>query len=277
VARHSLTFLNKENQQVKRGLRLTEVPVCSHDFPPETDPGLDTRISKRSVNAFKSEGERSILWDNELRGFGLVAMRSGVKSYIINYCTKDGHYRRLTLGQHGRVTPYEARRLAKERLGGIAGGEDPAAERKKARKRKSTTFTAVAEEFIKKHVSKTRSADETGRVIRTYLLPRFGQMQITDIRRRDVAQLLDDIEAGTVKAANRQLLGGPVMADRVLAQLRTLMNWHATRDDEFTSPIVRGMSRTKPRERARRRVLTMMKSVRYGALLISLRQMHRRA
>jgi integrase len=46
------------------------------------------------------------------------------------------------------------------------------------------------------------------------------------------------------------------MADHVLAALRKLMNWHAARDDDFVSPIVKGMARTKPKERARDRVLT---------------------
>jgi integrase len=34
------------------------------------------------------------------------------------------------------------------------------------------------------------------------------------------------------------------------------MNWHATRSDDFRSPVIRGMARTKPKERARSRILT---------------------
>jgi hypothetical protein len=49
---------------------------------------------------------------------------------------------------------------------------------------------------------------------------------------------------------------GPVMADRTLAHLRKAFNWQVARDDDFLSPIVRGMARTKPKERARQRVLT---------------------
>jgi hypothetical protein len=45
------------------------------------------------------------------------------------------------------------------------------------------------------------------------------------------------------------------MADHVLAMLRKLMNWHAGRGDDFRSPIVKGMARTKPSERARERTL----------------------
>jgi integrase len=47
-----------------------------------------------------------------------------------------------------------------------------------------------------------------------------------------------------------------VMADRSLAIIRSLLNWHAARSDDFCSPVVRGMARTNPGQRARQRVLT---------------------
>jgi hypothetical protein len=45
---------------------------------------------------------------------------------------------------------------------------------------------------------------------------------------------------------------GPVMATRALSYLRSALNWHATRDDEFTVPIVRGMARSSSSARAGR-------------------------
>jgi integrase len=45
------------------------------------------------------------------------------------------------------------------------------------------------------------------------------------------------------------------MATYVLAIIRAVMNWHAAQDDDFVSPIVRGMAPTKTTERARSRVL----------------------
>jgi integrase len=76
--------------------------------------------------------------------------------------------------------------------------------------------------------------------------PRLGDRPITEVRRSDVVRLLDMIEDEN----------GPVMADHALAYLRRVFNWHASRSDEFLSPIVRGMARTKPKERARERVLS---------------------
>jgi len=52
------------------------------------------------------------------------------------------------------------------------------------------------------------------------------------------------------------LESGPVASDRALALIRSLLNWHATRADNFVPPIVRGMARTNTKERARSRILT---------------------
>jgi hypothetical protein len=45
------------------------------------------------------------------------------------------------------------------------------------------------------------------------------------------------------------------MADHLLALLRRLMSWYASRGVDFRSPIVRGMAKTKPKDRARHRTL----------------------
>ena len=76
--------------------------------------------------------------------------------------------------------------------------------------------------------------------------PALGGRQIGDIKRSDIIRLLDKIEDER----------GPVMADRTLAALRRVFAWYAGRSDEFRSPIVRGMARTSPKERARARVLS---------------------
>src|SRR5262249_1818837 len=54
-----------------------------------------------------------------------------------------------------------------------------------------------------------------------------------DIKRSDINKLLDMIEDEN----------GARMATLALAYIRRIMNWHASRSDEFRSPIVRGMAR----------------------------------
>jgi integrase len=71
-------------------------------------------------------------------------------------------------------------------------------------------------------------------------------MPIGDIKRKIMVGLLDKVEDHS----------GATSAHMVLAVVGRIMNWHATRDEDYSSPIVRGMSRIKPRERARSRILT---------------------
>jgi Phage integrase central domain len=86
-----------------------------------------------------------------------------------------------------------------------------------------------------------RTLKEGRRIFERYLYPKLGSRQIAGIKRSEISRLLDQIEDDN----------GPVMADHVLALLRKLMSWHASRGDDFCSPIVRGMAKTKPKERAR--------------------------
>jgi hypothetical protein len=90
-----------------------------------------------------------------------------------------------------------------------------------------------------------RTLKEGRRIFERYLYPKLGSRQIAGIKRSEISRLLDQIEDDN----------GPVMADHVLALLRKLMSWHASRGDDFCSPIVRGMAKTKPKERARHRTL----------------------
>lgn len=118
-------------------------------------------------------------------------------------------------------------------------------------------FGAVVDSFIERHAKRNnRRWDETQRIFDRYVIPQWGERAIRQISRRDVANLLDEIEDGRIKGPRGKRLGGPVMADRTLAAIRKLFNWYAARDDQFFSPVVKGMARTKPKERARKRVLS---------------------
>jgi integrase len=68
---------------------------------------------------------------------------------------------------------------------------------------------------------------------------------IQEIKRSELVKLLDGIEDER----------GAQAAHQALAFLSRLFSWYASRNDDFRSPIVRGMARVKPRERARKRVL----------------------
>lgn len=114
------------------------------------------------------------------------------------------------------------------------------------------TFGAVVANYLDLHVQGNgldrgplRSAPEIERCLNKYILPHWRDREFEDIRRSDVTPLLD----GIVKRH------GARQADYVLAIVRGIMNWQATRLDDYVSPIVRRMSRTDPDERKRKRIL----------------------
>src|SRR5215467_14602002 len=106
----------------------------------------------------------------------------------------------------------------------------------------SETFQDVAEEYQLREGSKLRSAKWRKSALERLVYPVIGSRPIADIRRSEIVRLLDQIEDGQ----------GPVQADRTFGVVRRVMSWHASRTDDFNSPIVRGMARTSSKERARK-------------------------
>ncbi|HEX5957182.1 MAG TPA: tyrosine-type recombinase/integrase [Hyphomicrobiaceae bacterium] len=188
--------------------------------------------------------EREVFWDTGLEGFGLMVTAAGHKSWVVQY-RAQGVSRRYTIS--GKLTLAKARQKARVVQGMVAYGRDPVTEERKKKAEAHNTLKAIAEEYLRREEKKgeLRSLRERRRIFERYLYPKLGPRQIADIKRSDITRLMDKIENDN----------GPVMADHVLAMLRKLMNWHASREDDFRPPIVRGMARTRPSERARERIL----------------------
>jgi integrase len=200
------------------------------------------KITKSAVDKLKSG---NFIADSEVKGFIARRLPSGVVTYGFQYRTPDGRRPWISLGLHGRVTPDEARTLAKKRAGEVANDHDPAADRK--RNGNGSTVNAVLDQYIERDVRarNLRSAHDITSSFDRLVRPRIGARSIYDLRRSDIGELLDGI----------QDRNGAVMADRTLAHLRAAFNWQAARDDNFVPPIVKRMARTKPKEMARDRTL----------------------
>jgi integrase len=208
------------------------------------------QLTKRAIDTARPESERYELWDEALPGFALRVTPTGVKTFILRYRTKGGGRRApkrfVSIGRYGALTPDQARAEARTLLGNVAQGRDPAAELRKAEASSSNALQAICEKYLKRERKKLRTADWREKVLTRLVYPKLGARQIDDIKRSEIVRLLDDIEDEN----------GPVMADRTLAVIRKIMNSHAGRSDDFRSPIVKGMARTKPKERAGTHVLS---------------------
>ena len=78
---------------------------------------MEFKITERSANGLGWNGKAYIIWDCELKGFGVRVQRGSVKSYILHYRIGAGRgapLRKLTIGKHGSPwTPETARAEAK--------------------------------------------------------------------------------------------------------------------------------------------------------------------
>jgi integrase len=162
------------------------------------------RLTKSIVDRAKAGSRDLFIWDDSLAGFGLRVKASGVRSYICQYRNSYGRSRRLTLGQHGRITLEQARKLAGEVHAALARGEDPAARRSALRE--APGFEELADYYRRHHAPMKRAssvrADET--MLRLYILPRLGKKRVADIGRVDIAGIHVGLKE-TPYAANRTL------------------------------------------------------------------------
>jgi integrase len=207
---------------------------------------MKVKLTPAFVKRAKAEPgeERTIYWDMAMPSFGLVVTAKGSKSYVVQYRLDSGKSPRMKLKNVQSLAA--ARQQAKVELGEVAKGNDPLAARRRETAAATNTLRAIATDYLKREGKKLRSADQRAATLERLVYPKFGSHQIGDIRRSEIVSLLDKIEDER----------GPVMADHALAYLRKIFNWHASRSDDFRSPVVRGMARTKPKERQRQRTLT---------------------
>jgi integrase len=215
------------------------------------------RITKRAIDEARPNSKDSYLWDDELSGFALKITPAGRKIYLVQYRLggRKGRTRRVTIGQHGELTPTAARTEAKRLLGEVAVGRDPASGRDKAKADK--TLAAVLDQFMAEHVRAKRKAStarEYQRIAKLYIVPRLGRRLIGEINRQDVAKL------------HHELASKPYQANRTLALLSKFFNWaekHGLRPDG--SNPCRHVE--KYRERRRERFLSQAELARLGDAL----------
>jgi integrase len=221
---------------------------------------------------------QSVIWDAKASGLcvlvsrGAEHKRQATVTFRVVYYLRSGKPTYLKIGRYpdGTYTyPYKiegqkkAKVIACSDLDAVRAAASNIRERAKdgidpRRPEPSGAFEDVVSDFIALYAKPTnRSWKETERIFNTYVLPQWAHLRIDDIsREKHITPLMDKIQLKKLKGPNGELVGGLVTADQVLAQISKLFNWHATRA-KFTSPLVKGMRRApKPKERARRRVLT---------------------
>ncbi|RTL88092.1 MAG: DUF4102 domain-containing protein [Hyphomicrobiales bacterium] len=148
------------------------------------------KITKRMIDALQIDASRRIYWDSELKGFGLIVLPSGVRSFILQYRNKDGRQRRLTLGRYGVITPDQGRKAAQLALARVLDGEDPVTERRTARA--APLLDDLLDRYLAEHVdvhNATRTRADVRATLTRHVRPRLGALKAAAVTREDVSKL----------------------------------------------------------------------------------------
>lgn len=166
------------------------------------------KLTKRAVDDIQPTGRRFIVYDTELKGFGLKVTPSGSKTWCVEYRGgtrgRTVNKRRMTLGSVTAVTPDEARNAARTILARVALGDDPAAAT--AHARQIPSFQEFAERYLLEEAQaklKPKTVENYRLWLRKHAQPALGGLKLDKIKLADVAKLHREIGLTRSMTANR--------------------------------------------------------------------------
>lgn len=183
---------------------------------------------------------------SEGNGFTIVVWPSGIKSWRYRY-SFEGKAREMHLGEYPAVSMETARNKFEDARRQVKNDIDPmtVAEEIKLERKRTPILSDFVDDYIRIYAKpKLKSWEKIERSLKRVFVPVLGKKKITDIKRRDIVVILDEV-AGRA----------PVMANRLLAYTRHLFAWAVDRDALEINPLA-GMKRPGGSEEPRQRNLS---------------------
>jgi integrase len=195
---------------------------------------------------------RSVYIDTEVSGLELRVSPHGSKSWSIRYRLKGGERRRTTYKTYPTISLHEARARAKEIAAAAARGIDLPAqegrqheEEEKSAKRPQTVghlLDQYVERYCKPNQRRWKLVE---RMFEAHVKPGIGKKSLTELRRADLVELLDDLQNG--KGLHAQV-------NRVRSQLVAALNWAV--EHEYLDANPAAAVKRRKIEASRERVLS---------------------
>jgi integrase len=157
------------------------------------------------------------------RGFALRVTSAGGKAFVLRY-TINGRQRLKTIGDWPAWGLEQARIEARRLLQQIQSGSDPLEE--KRLRRAEPTVKELAGEWLVRHASGLKSEKAIRSLIGGDLVKALGSRKVSDIRRRDVIEVIE----AKAESAPRQ-------AGHLLVYARKMMDFAVDRDFIPANPL----------------------------------------
>ena len=164
------------------------------------------RITKKVVDALTARNREYMLWDRDIKGFGVRVHPSGRKVYVVKY-RHHGRVVKKTIGPHGAIPVAAARAHAAEVVTAARTGKDLEGRDLQERHHGAPTVAELSVRFMEEYVParcKPSSARSYGLSIQRYVLPRLGMRRVSEVTRGDVVALHHAMRA-IPYAANRTI------------------------------------------------------------------------
>lgn len=144
--------------------------------------------------AYCEEGKKKTdYWDTTITGFVLEVRPNGGKTYYLRYFDQRRRQRQHKIACYGDVTFAQAKKKAIELRSAVVMNGDPAKDREELRA--IPTYATLAQQHLDHAKTYQKAYDNTERIVRVHLVPRWGKVPLDDIRQPDVAKWLAEKRA----------------------------------------------------------------------------------
>ncbi|MGB7318949.1 MAG: site-specific integrase [Planktotalea sp.] len=192
------------------------------------------KVSKRLVDTLRPSEQRMTIWDDTLKGFGIIVRPSSVHSYVFSYRNDANRKRNITIGKVGTLTPNEARRQAELYRHKLLTGVDPLDEKYDPSKR--FTVSNLIDEYLKSFAYQSKAEStryiDIGRIER-HIKPLIGNQLVTSVDMQLVEKFFRDIASGKTKRdvpsgkkhGRSTVRGGDGAARTTVRLFRAILSW----------------------------------------------------
>jgi len=195
------------------------------------------RLTNQTILALKGQSKRYDVPDEGgVPGLSIRVGTSGRKTWNFRYRSHLGKQSRISLGQFGNKVGLglkDARDLARGILADVARGEDPAKEKRLARKaeqgREIKTLNDLWQSYRSRKGETKKSAEKELDLWNRHVRPRLGQVDIEELSKSQIIRYIHSIGDGVD--------GRQITANRTFALIRQVLNFAVSLDYLPLSPM----------------------------------------
>jgi integrase len=209
------------------------------------------KLTERSINKLRApspNGKQTLVWDTELRGFGvLVSGVSNGKTYVVQRDV-NGQSRRVTVGPTNVLSLDEARQQAERVLADFYRGVDP-----KTATRGRLTLKAALESYL---TTNTRLRPNSVKDYRHSIERHLASWLNRPLHEIDASAVIERHGAIAAEVKDGGRYSGEATANGVMRCLRSIWNFVAESDPNMPANPTRALRRQWFKVERRERLVT---------------------